>query len=112
MTRTFWLSFVDPDRPEGQRNLGVCIIDIDELDIAAARVTLDKSRFASTYDPDKGPIVWAITAKARDVGCNPGGEVASYEITDADNPAWLARLPRNTLLTKDEAEALNRQLLQ
>ena len=107
--RTFWMSFVNPDLPKGQQNLVICIIDIDDLDAEAARVKLEKSQFKDTYHKKKAPWIMAATAKAHSMGCTPGGEVTSYDITDHENPVWVQRLPRNRLLTSAEADALNDQ---
>lgn len=48
----WWLSFTDPDRPEGQRFLGVAIVDA----------------------PD---VLGAWVGRAWELGCNPGGQVAA-----------------------------------
>ena len=50
----YWLSFVDPDLPEGSQFLGVCIVDGDDP-VEAVKVA------------------WAAK-------CNPGGEVLTYEL--------------------------------
>lgn len=107
MTRIYWCSFVDPDLPEGQRNLGVCIVDITEQDAQLAKDFLERSRFRETYNKAEGPWVAAVSQKAHRMSCNPGGEMASWRIDEHPDRGWLASLPRNTLLTGAEADALN-----
>ena len=54
MTTYWWLSFADASRPKGQTNLGVAIVRGRDLGDALAR--------------------------AWELGCNPGGEVAGMEV--------------------------------
>ena len=69
----WWLSFVDDERPAGQRHLGCCIV--------------------------LGDNIVDATKCARMLGCNPGGEVLGCEIGPVDTdmlgrmltPAELAR---------------------
>lgn len=76
----FWLSFVDPARPEGERLLGVCIVHGADI-VTAARA-------------------------AHAAGCNPGGEVAGHPI-DEDAAARLSfPLPEWELIGPDDARAL------
>lgn len=74
----WWLSFVDPELPQGSRFLGACIVE------------------AAT------PVGAVLAAHAH--GCNPGGEIltAGPFPLDAYAPAW-----RNRLLSRDETLALN-----
>jgi hypothetical protein len=69
-TPLWWLSFVDPDRQEGDRFLGGCVV--------RARGLVDASRAAWT------------------AGCNPGGEMAGYEMPrehrDMIKPADIGKL--------------------
>lgn len=74
----WWLSFVDPDRPEGDRFLGACIVE--GTDLGAAVQT-----------------AWML-------GCNPGGEVAGIGIVEGRVPAEEYR---DRLLPKAEALELN-----
>jgi hypothetical protein len=102
-TRLFWLSFVDSDRPEGQRNLGVAVVEVMESDIAAAQEIINRD--FPKADPRAGAVAAAIcTAWA--TGCNPGGEVGCVEITDAD-PEKLARAPRHQLMSREDLERLD-----
>jgi hypothetical protein len=50
----WWLSFVDPHRPEGTRFLGVALVEAETMADALRRA-------------------WSS-------GCNPGGEVEAYEL--------------------------------
>jgi hypothetical protein len=71
----WWLSFVDPDRPEGDRFLGVSIVEANNEVTAASR--------------------------AHELGCNPGGEIALCPIPSDHVPGPEYR---DRLLTRDEAE--------
>ena len=71
----WWLSFVDPDRPDGQRFLGVAIVE--------------------------GYGIGSASRHARELGANPGGEVHADQLTgDAIPPAEY----RNRLLSKSDLE--------
>lgn len=52
----FWMSFVDPSRPEGDRFLGVAMVQAESFDMAHA--------LTHTF------------------GINPGGELQSYELEE------------------------------
>jgi hypothetical protein len=86
LTTTWWLSFCDPRRPSDSRFLGIVLVDAHSLGEA-----LD-----ATYR----------------AGCNPGGEVAALDITPEmkrTGPAayveGLARLPRLTVLSREDIES-------
>lgn len=98
MTRLFWLSFVDPDRPAGERFLGACIVEVTTAEIEAAGA-LVRERFPNAL-PDADGIA-AAARKAHAMGCNPGGEVGTLEIPVAAPPALLA-LERHRLFSRDE----------
>jgi hypothetical protein len=73
----WWLSFVDNDRPEGDRFLGVAVVPAPNVVMASQ-------------------VAWAL-------GCNPGGEVAAYPaVPDGWHPK-LAHVGR--LFAGDEARA-------
>jgi hypothetical protein len=84
----FWLSFCDPERPEGEQFTGVALVEGD----------------GATHDEalrDAIRHAWAT-------GCNPGGEIQSI-LVDAmldsmsnEQRVRLARAPRDTLLDKDD----------
>jgi hypothetical protein len=103
MTRTFWLSFCNPDRPKGEQFVGVCVVDVNDQDAERAKAVL-RRRFPNAL-PDAEWIA-AATSKAHRNGCNPGGEVAGYDVTQCDYPDKLATCPRNQLLSRDELIAL------
>src|ERR1700759_3088165 len=75
--KLYWLSFVDPARPAGQRFLGACVL-----------------RAGSP----KGAII-----RAHWQGCNPGGEVKMYEVPPELSPE-LERVPRDRLLSRAALE--------
>jgi nucleotide-binding universal stress UspA family protein len=95
-TRTFWLSFCDATKPKGQQFLGVAVIDVTEA--MAADALIDMSlRFPQAQDGAEW--VGAALREAHRLGCNPGGEVGTVDVTDAP-PARLAVYPRGVLLSK------------
>lgn len=74
MLKWFWLSFVDPTKPQGLRSLGIAVVE--------------------GYD-----FLGAIQ-RAWDLGINPGGEVAGYEVTEGDG--LPAAEYRNRLVSPEE----------
>lgn len=101
--RTFWLSFCDGDRPKGQQFLGACVVDV--TDEEAERMKLEVLiRFPHALEG--AHWIGAATRKAHTLGCNPGGEVASLDVTDR-SPELLARYRRGHLMTRDEIEAID-----
>ena len=99
-TRTFWLSFTDPDRPAGAQFLGVCIVDVS----GAAAATM-RARLAQTHPHAQDGAEWIAAAlrHAHTAQCNPGGEVGCVEITGAPEAATA---PRNQLLSRADLTAL------
>lgn len=94
MIRTFWLSFCDNHRPPGQRFLGVCVVDVtDEM----AAEALEKIRREFPRAQAGAEWIAAATAQAWFMCCNPGGEVASLDITGAPQ---ADAYPRDRLLTQ------------
>jgi hypothetical protein len=83
MSALYWLSFCDPGRPKGEQFLGACLVEGQSF--------LDAVRAAHRQR------------------LNPGGEVKGLEVTPASAarvaPAWRGRL-----LTRQECEALDREL--
>jgi hypothetical protein len=78
----WWLSFVDPKRPEGEGFLGVALIEADDYPSAIRRAWRE--------------------------GCNPGGEINGFdlpldELTN-EQRLILAKAPHDTLLTRDQLE--------
>lgn len=100
MTRTYWLSFTDPDRPRGQQFLGVVIVDVTDTDAADALAVKP-----DMHDKDEGPWIGAAIRATWKAGVNPGGQVGSMRI-DEGPPAIVSRYPRLTLLSRADVEAL------
>jgi len=94
--RTFWLSFVDPDKPVGEKFLGVCVVDVTPED-ADAEVPQLKRDFPR-HQPGAEWIA-AATRRAWRLGCNPGGEVGVGDITGSPEAAMA---PRDRLMQKPE----------
>ena len=94
MSKTIWLSFADPDAPRSTQFLGVAIVDIEEEDEKAAL-----ARHPEMFDKKKGPTILAAVTKARDMLCNPGGEVRGMELVIPVEEKW-----KNRLLTIRELE--------
>lgn len=76
----WWLSFVDEERPEGDRFLGVLLID--------------------------APSDTAAVMRAHMLGLNPGGEVAMWGPLTAEDVAKMNYPPRK-LLTRAEIAAFD-----
>ena len=94
--KTLWLSFVDGERPDGHRFLGVAIVD----------VTPEEEEYQlllrpDMYDKEKGPSICAAAVKAHGLGINPGGEVMAMEMRKDVIPEGM----KNRLLTQAELEA-------
>ena len=85
----WWLSFTDPQRPKGERFLGVALVETEEI--------------ADLREATKAAI-----QKAWATGCNPGGEVqtGTLMLDRYDNAmrVRLARAPKHVLLSKEELE--------
>lgn len=82
-TRTWYLAFVDPDRPKARQLLGVAIV--------------------------RAPGLTSAIAVVNTLQINPGGKIEGAELkNDLDlAPKWL-----NHLLSEDEIEELDRQMAQ
>ncbi len=96
--RTFWLSFVNPDAPEGQRFSGACVVDVVPEFIEQAKRAL----ILEDRSPNSAPIAAAIQL-AWELGINPGGAVQTCELQPKD-AAYHA--PRGRLLRRAELEEL------
>lgn len=84
MTSVYWMSFVDASKPEGERFLGVALVDAESIEDALTR--------------------------SKETGCNPGGEVQIVEIpteyiADGQRLA-LGAAPRNTLMSRERLREL------
>ncbi len=82
MTNWWWLSFCDPDKPEGSQFLGACIVDGEDFSDALS-------------------VAWAAK-------CNPGGEIAFVQIGETI-PEEAANWPKYTLLSRDQIKELETQ---
>lgn len=110
MTQTWWLSFGDADRPEGQQHLGVVVVDVDEADVARAAGVANALRarhglppLTDAYSQYLAAALW----KTHRYECNPGGEAAAMRIDDVPGFARRGpRYPRNQLLSRAEIAAL------
>ena len=95
MMKTFWMSFVDADRPAGHRFVGVAIVEVTDAEAAAILPDV-QARFPHAR-PDAEWIA-AATRKAWATGCNAGGEVGTIELPNG----LYGHLPRYQLLSRDE----------
>ena len=88
--RTFWLSFADDSG-----HLGVCVVDIKAEEAAASRGMID---VMFPQHLEGAEWITAASSKAYAMGCNPGGEILSIEVS----PTRSRSMPRNRLLSKQE----------
>lgn len=106
MAKTFWLSFCDNDKPNGEQFLGACVVDVSEEQANDALTDIDV-RFPN--HADGAEWIGAAIKAAWELGCNPGGEMASFEMTDA--PAkWHEAYKRGVLMSKSEIETIDAAL--
>ena len=102
--RTYWLSFCDNEKPQGQQFLGACIIEVEAIDAERAKALID------LQFPQHAPgAEWtaAATQKAHRQGCNPGGQVMSIDMTEnlpSDRVEHWQAIPRNRLMDRDELQ--------
>lgn len=76
------MSFVDHERPQGQKYLGSCVVDGEDLENA--------------------------TKNAWRIGCNPGGEILSVEVPEYLRiDKWM-----NRLLTEQEVREMDKELIE
>ncbi len=97
VSKTIWMSFV---KPAGFA--GVCLVEIDDRNQA------NGLRMADLLFPDHRDTDGSHSAALRESHkrkCNPGGEAMSFEIP-AEALPQLAHVPRNTLLSRADMEAL------
>lgn len=111
MTQTWWLSFCDPDKPEGQQFLGAAIVDVDVMDVARAEPSTTAIRAAHDLPPlIESGARWMAAAvwKSHRLKCNPGGAVATLRIDEHPDFATIGpRYPRGRLLSRAEIDALD-----
>ena len=104
--RTFWLSFCDTKKRKGDQFSGACVVDVTDDD---AREALTELVLRFPNHLDGAEWIAAATRKAHRAGCNPGGEVAGYDISAGTSEA-LAAYERNRLYSRAEIEAIDQQL--
>lgn len=107
MTRTFWLSFCDGDRPAGEQFLGVCLVDVDETEALFAHTLLRYKQKLPNAIARRNKWLAAAVSKTWRIGCNPGGGIAGFDITDCPHPEKLAAAPRDILLSRQDLEELD-----
>lgn len=100
MTKYFWMSFCDTDKPNGQQFLGVSIIPVTKEEVDRL-VPLIRVMYPMSTDD------WFVTAtmKSWDEKCNPGGQVSATLLDGAPLPDGT---PMCKLMSK--AELLERHL--
>lgn len=103
-SKVFWLSFCDAERPKGQQFLGACLVEVtaEDADAMAVEVAM---RFP--FAQPGAEWIGAAARKAHRLGCNPGGEVASVEVTDHPN---LSRYTFGVLMDRATVEQIDREL--
>lgn len=102
MTKRFWLSFTDSDKPKGEQFLGVCIVEVTEDDAADALAVI-KTRPSWRHAQPGAEWLGAALRVAHQMGCNPGGAVGSLDITDEPH---FTLAPVNRLLSRRDLFAL------
>lgn len=97
--KTFWLSFVGDSG-----SLGCAIVDVSADEAALAKLDIDV-RFPDHMEDAE----WlaAALAKAHRLGVNPGGQVASWDVTGS---LHLALYEREKLYSRQEIEAIDKGL--
>lgn len=98
MTRTYWLSFCDSDKPKGEQFLGACVVDVTEGQAAEAFALKPEM-----HDKEEGPWIGGAIRQAWLAGVNPGGQVLSARIDEAPQAALY---PRLVLMSRADIEAL------
>ncbi len=101
MTRRFWMSFVNDSGPNKSDTFaGACIVEVTDTDADEALGIL-KADFPNHMDGAE----WlaAATRKAWRLGINPGGQVASWDITDVPVPEDVDMI-LDTLMDRAELE--------
>ena len=93
--KVFWLSFCDSTLATGKQFLGACLVYVSVKEAEKAAIEV-----APRFPLARSGAGWIAAAikKAHQLGCNPGGEVATCEI-EADNPN-LCRYPPGVLMDR------------
>lgn len=102
--RLLWLSFVGSDG----KNRGCCIVEVDAGEAYYAKMDLIK-RFPGHQE--EAEWIAAAISKAHKLGCNPGGDVMSYDITgvltdQSDSSLALISAPRHVLMQRQEMQKM------
>lgn len=110
MTQTYWLSFCDPEKPEGAQFLGAVVIDVDEADVARSAGATNAIRQQHQLPPVDADTLWMAAAvwNSHRLHCNPGGEVATMRLDDVPGFASKsASYPRGQLLSRADVQAID-----
>ncbi len=99
--RTYWLSFVNPALPKGQRHLGCVVVDVTEWD--ATRMLQE---YQEMYDRVEGPWLAAAQRNCWTAGCNPGGQISACRLDTVVPSEILATWPRLQLLSHERLREL------
>lgn len=78
--RWFWLSFADPDLPEGSQFLGAIIIDVSAKDIEMLVDVDDRAAMLRGRGQEEDLPFYCATMRCHLLGINPGGECRGGEI--------------------------------
>jgi hypothetical protein len=87
--QAWWLSFINDEKPEGERSLGVCIVQIPD---------------AEYTESGEGSAFSNALRMAHFMGCNPGGNVRGRRVFE-DSPIF-GKLLYNKLMDKAELDEL------
>jgi hypothetical protein len=99
--KTYWMSFCDGERPEGQQFLGVAVIDVT-VEEAADELSDLNVRFPN--HAEGAEWIAAAARKAWRLGCNPGGQVMNCELS-REWPGYDS-CPRGVLMTRERLAEL------
>jgi hypothetical protein len=80
MKQLWWLSFIDEDRPVGDKFLGVCVVRANDM--------------------------LAAVQKAWDLGINPGGEVAMAKIAKIPPDCINRLMQKNEIIERELLEVV------
>ena len=105
MTKTFWLSFCDGDKPPGHQFLGACIVTVTLADprwaLAVVRKRFPRAKEGAQWLAAAGGEAWRL-------GCNPGGEIAFTEI-EGEHPL-LRYFATGRLLSRQDISEIDARI--
>jgi hypothetical protein len=107
MTKYFWLSFCDNEKPKGAQFLGACIVGVSDAEAAAM---LDEIDVRFPDHADGAEWIGAASRKAWSLGCNPGGEMACGELPLDEPLPEAVRRRLGRLMTRDECAAFDAEM--